>query len=639
MSLKLPLYLHNHLNQAPGLALNAVAPYAQGIHYLKRKATDFLHTCGNQLQNTFNVVYPILHHPRSSSISGILFSTRYMADLTGMASIYQKISYLLSRRAGRMTFIENQFLVSLKKLSAYCEQLHIRSSIPWQRIPELQALEALEEELVNSQYLTNPDREKIAEALFCCDEIRALVTLHRSMNTEDLNREEIRAIEENAALNTILSAIEENTGEALGGYTPSLLAPILNDVLEAIPESYNPFALASNSIIASLRKISTIVGGPFVLTATSSNYFVSSHAQKTLAQLCAVSGISAIGLYYQEQIKEAAEEFLKIFLEIISAYGGMLLFNTDEPFRGYLHKIVPATAFSKATEYYLDSRESYAITSFVLPLLVSSLVYNQAAIQESYQKFKASAIRILNTRRQLLQTMASVITNQIINSSSSKLSRLALKRTIKQVCPLEFGMLAYTILQMNPPVGNQSLNNLFTPLLRPVLQQLLSQSTEQQVLQILNFSVDKSLMLLKEYLIILQQDDMQNLILRIQKKLNELDPESEGLKNNFLKEIFLKKTGTPLPLNDSILDALKKSSRIDIQAKLFTSFKNAPSVIRMLWNSYPYHKKVDQSLMLELLLQGFIITSLASLVPGPNTDQAPSFSYIRMANLTRKLVL
>ena len=173
MSLKLPLYLHNHLNQAPGLALNAVAPYAQGIHYLKRKTTDFLHTCGNQLQNTFNVVYPILHHPRSSSISGILFSTRYMADLTG------------------------------------------------------------------------------------------------------------------------------------------------------------------------------------------------------------------------------------------------------------------------------------------------------AAIQESYQKFKASAIRILNTRRQLLQTMASVITNQIINSSSSRLSRLALKRTIKQVCPSEFGMLAYTILQMNPPVGNQSLNNLFTPLLRP----------------------------------------------------------------------------------------------------------------------------------------------------------------------------
>lgn len=78
---------------------------------------------------------------------------------------------------------------------------------------------------------------------------------------------------------------------------------------------------------------------------------------------------------------------------------------------------------------------------------------------------------------------------------------------------------------------------------------------------------------------------------------------------------------------------------MDIQAKLFTSFKNAPPVIRMLWNSYPYHKKVDQSLMLELLLQGFIITSLASLVPGSNTDQAPSFSYIRMANLTRKLVL
>lgn len=639
MSLELPLYLHNNLNQAPGLALNAVAPYGQSIHYLKRKTTDFLNICENQLQNTFNVVYPILRHPRSSTISAILFSTRYMANLTGMAPIYQKSCYVLSRRAGRIAALENQLLVKLKKLSTYCEQLHTRY-IPWQKIPELQALEELKEELLNSQSLDNPDTE-IAEAISCCDETHALVTLHRSISTEDLNPEEIRAIEGNTAIDTMLSAIEENTGEALGSYTPSLLAPILNDVLDAIPESYNPLALASSSLMTSLKKISLTVSSSSVLTITSSNYFVSSHAQKTLLQLCAISGMSAIGLYYQEQIEKVSQEILQTFFEIICAYGGMLLFKTEEPFRDYFHKIVPATAASKATEYYLNFRKSSTITSFALPLIVSSLMYNQASIQKSYQRLKTLAIHVLGgeARRQCLQLVASVITSHIIKSSSNGLSRLALMRTIKQTCSSELGMLAYAILWANPHIGNQPLNNLFTPLLRPVIQQFLAQPIEQQVLQTLNFSVDKSLMLLKEYLTILQQDDMQELVLRIQRKFSELDPEAEELKNDFLNEVFLKKTGTSLPLNNPTLDLLKKSFGVDVQASLFINFKDASSVIRMLWNSYPYHKKVDQTLMLELLLQGLIVTGLADLVPGSNTDELPSFSYIKTAKFVRKLVL
>ncbi|PWU14459.1 MAG: hypothetical protein C5B45_04360 [Chlamydiae bacterium] len=640
MSLETPLYFYRNLNQAPGLALNAVAPYTQGIGYLKTKTARFLNTWNNQLQGTINVVYPILRHPRSSAISGILFSTKYMANLTGMASIYQKICHILSRRAGQIALVENQLLVKLKKLSTYCEQLHTKY-IPWQRIPELQALEELKEELVNSQHLNNPDREKIAEAISYCDELRVLVTLHRSICTEDLHLEELRAIEGNIAINSILSAIEENTGEALGSYTPSLLAPVLNDILDAIPESYSPLALASSSLMTLLKKISVIVSSSSILTVTSSRYFVSSHAQKTLLQLCAVSGMSAMGLYYQEQIEEAAKEVVKMFLEIICAYGGMWFFKTDEPFRDYFHKIVPAIAASKATEYYLDFTESSTISSFVLPLVVSSLAYNQASIQESYQQLKGLAVRVSSgeAKRQYLQSAASAITDQVITSSSKGLSRLALTKTIEQICPSKLEMLACAALWTNPHIGNQSLNNLFTPVFYPVMQQLLSQPVKQQVLQILNFSVDKSLMLLKEYLTILQQDDIQELIFRIQQKLKALDPEAKELKNQFLREVFFKKTGIQLPLGNLALDLLKKFSEVDIQTSLFTSFKNTPTAIRMLWNSYPYHKKVDQTLILELLLQGFVITGLADLVLRPNAAVlSPSFSCIRTANLIRRLV-
>ncbi|KAG6559332.1 hypothetical protein RHABOEDO_001092 [Candidatus Rhabdochlamydia oedothoracis] len=628
MSLELPLYLYRNLNQAPGLALNAVASYTQGIGYLKTKTAHFLNTCNNQLQNTFNVVYPILRHPRSSTVSAVLFSTKYMANLTGMEYIYQKSCYLLSRRAEQIAFVENQLLVKLKKLSKYCKQLNTRH-IPWQEIPKLQALETLKEELVNR--LDNPSREKIAEAISYCDEIHTLVTLHRSISTEDLISEEIRAIEENTAIDTIFSAVEENMGEVLGSYTPSLL--------NAIPESYNPLALASSSLITSLKKILMIVGNSFALTVTSSNYFVSSNAQKTLLQLCSLSGISVIGLYYQEQIEETAKEVLKFFFEIIFAYAGMLLFKTDESFKDYFHKIIPAIAASKATEYYLDATENSTIISFALPLIVSSLVYNQASIRESCQRFKILTIHFVNgeAKRQLLQRVASLITAHVIHRISSGFTGLVLKRTIQQICPSELGVLAYAVLLMNSHISNQSLNTIFTPLFLPVINQLLAQPVEQQVLQALNFFFDKSL--IKEYLTILQQDDMQELILRIQKKLSELDPEIEELKNQFLKEVFFKKTGIPLPLNNSTLDLLKKSFGADIQASLFISFKDAPLAIRMLWNSYSYHKKVDQTLTLELLLQGLIVTGLADLVPESNTAELLSFSYVKTAHLGINLVL
>lgn len=628
MSLELPLYLHNNLNQAPGLALNIVAPYAQGIGYLKTKAAHYI----------FNVIYPILRHPRSSTTSAVLFSTKYMANLTGMAHLHQRICYILSRRAGRVASIENQLLLKLKKLSNYCMQLNT-SYIPWQKIPELQALEKLKEELVNKQQVA-PSLKLIAEAISCCDEIHALVTLYRSISsTEDLNPEEIRAIEENT--DVMFSAIEENTGEALGSYTPSILAPIFNDLVNSIPESHNLFTLTSHALITTLKKISVIVGSSSLLAITSNNYFVSSNAQKTLLQLTSISGMSAIGLYCQEQVEEVAKEVLQTFFVIICSYGGMWLFKTDEPFRDYFHKIVPATALSKATEYYLDFKESSAITSFALPLLVSSLAYNQASIRESYQRFKELVILVESeeAKRQLLQPVASFITDRITNNFSNGLNLLTLHGTIEQICSSELRMLARAILWTIPHVGNQSLNHVFVPLFHPIIQQLLSQPTEQQMLQILSFSTDKSLMLLKEYLSILQQDDMQELILRIQQKLQELDPEAEELKNQFLKEVFLKKTGIPLHLNNFLLDLLKKSSALDIQASLFTSFKYTPTVIRMLWNSYSYHKKVDQTLTLELLLQGLIISGLSDLMLESNPAELSSFSYVKTASLGISLAL
>lgn len=637
MSLELPLYFYRNLHQAPGLALDAVAPYAQGIDYLKEGAAHFLNTCDNQLKNTINAVYPILRHPRSSIISTVLFSTKYMSNLIGMGCIYQKSCYLLSRRADRIASIENQLLLKLKKISNYCMQLNT-SYIPWQKIPELQVVEELKEELLNSQYFDNPDIEKIAEAIFSCDEIYALVVLHRSINnTEDLNPEEIRSIEENT--DTILSAIEENTGEVLGSYTPSLLAPILNDVLNSIPEPYNLFTLVIHSLMTTLKKSLIAIGSSSLLTVTSSNYFVSSNAHKTILQLSAISGMSAIGLYYQDhpimqKTEENVKEIIQSLFEISCAYAGMLLFKTDLSFKDYFYKIVPATAASKATEYYLDSTESSSITSFALPLLVSSLVYNQASIQESVHQLKTLSIHVLNgkIKKQFLKSVASLITDHVINRSSNGLSQLALMRTIKQICHSELEMSVDSAL---------SINNIFLPLVK----QILTQPIEQQVLQTLNLFFNKSLVLIKEYLTILQQDDVQALLLKIQQKLNEspLEKESdlavEELKNQLLRDVFLKKTGTPLPLDNSTLDLLKKSSSVDIQASLFTSFKNAHPAIRMLWNSYSYHKKVDQTLLLELLLQGLIIIGLADLVLESNTAELPPFSYLKTAGLGISLAL
>mgnify|MGYP003557408516 FL=1 len=630
MSLELPLYFYRNLHQAPGLALDAVTPYAQGIDYLKEGGAHFLNTCDNQLKNTINAVYPILRHPRSLIISTVLFSTKYMSNLIGMGCIYQKSCYLLSGRAHRIASIENQLLLKLKKISNYCMQLNT-SYMPWQKIPELQVLEELKEELLNSQYFDKPDIEKITKAIFSCDEIYALVVLHRSINnTEDLNPEEICAIEENT--DTILSAIEENTGEVLGSYTPSLLAPILNDILNSIPELYNPFTLVSHSLMTTLKKSSIAIGSSSLLTLTSSNYFVSSNAQKTILQLSAISGMSAIGLYYQDhpimqKAEESVKEILQTFFEIACAYAGMLLFKTDESFKDYFYKIVPATAASKAIEYYLDSTESSYITSFALPLLVSSLVYNQASIQESIHQLKTLSIHVLNgeIKKQLLKPIASLITDQVINSSLNKLSQIAFMRTIKQICASELEVLVYDDLSMNP--------------------HSLTQQIDQQALQILNLFFDKSLVLIKEYFTILQQDDVQALLLKIQQKLNEspLERESdlavEELKNQLLRDVFLKKTGTPLPLDNSTLDLLKKSSSVDIQASLFTSFKNAHPAIRMLWNSYSYHKKVDQTLLLELLLQGLIIIGLADLVLESNTAELPPFSYLKTAGLGISLAL
>ena len=630
MSLELPLYFYRNLHQAPGLALDAVTPYAQGIDYLKEGGAHFLNTCDNQLKNTINAVYPILRHPRSLIISTVLFSTKYMSNLIGMGCIYQKSCYLLSRRAHRIASIENQLLLKLKKISNYCMQLNT-SYMPWQKIPELQVLEELKEELLNSQYFDKPDIEKITKAIFSCDEIYALVVLHRSINnTEDLNPEEICAIEENT--DTILSAIEENTGEVLGSYTPSLLAPILNDILNSIPELYNPFTLVSHSLMTTLKKSLIAIGSSSLLTLTSSNYFVSSNAQKTILQLSAISGMSAIGLYYQDhpimqKAEESVKEILQTFFEIACAYAGMLLFKTDESFKDYFYKIVPATAASKAIEYYLDSTESSYITSFALPLLVSSLVYNQASIQESIHQLKTLSIHVLNgeIKKQLLKPIASLITDHVINRSLNELSQIAFMRTIKQICPSELEVLVYADLSMNP--------------------HSLTQQIEQQALQILNLFFDKSLVLIKEYFTILQQDDVQALLLKIQQKLNEspLERESdlavEELKNQLLRDVFFKKTGTPLPLDNSTLDLLKKSSSVDIQASLFTSFKNAHPAIRMLWNSYSYHKKVDQTLLIELLLQGLIIIGLADLVLESNTAELPPFSYLKTAGLGISLAL
>ncbi len=147
-----PLYFYHNLHRAPELALDAIVPYAQGVNHIKNKTARFIHICKNQMQNVAEVVYPILRHPRSSAISGILLSTKSMANLTGMGFIYKKVCYVLSRRAGQITSIENQILLKLKKLSSYCIQLNT-SYIPWQKIPEIQALEILKAELLSHNVL------------------------------------------------------------------------------------------------------------------------------------------------------------------------------------------------------------------------------------------------------------------------------------------------------------------------------------------------------------------------------------------------------------------------------------------------------------------------------------------------------
>jgi hypothetical protein len=329
----IPLYFYHNLNRVPGLALDAVAPYAQGVNHIKNTTAHFIHTCENQVQNVAGVVYPILRHPRSSTISGILLSTKYMANLTGLEFIYKKVCYVLSRRASQIASIENQLLLKLKSLSSYCIQLNT-SYIPWQKIPEIQALEILKLELLN--YPEQSQETTIAIA--CCDEVHALVTLHLSMTRDDLSSAETQVLKENAGLDTMLLAAEENVGELLGSYTPQLLGSGLNELVSFFPESYNPFVVVSDSLMIALRKVLAAIGGSSILTITSSNYFfTSSNAQKTLLQLFAISGVSAAGLYYQDhpimqQAEEGVKEVLQTLLEIPFAYLGMLLFKTDESF-------------------------------------------------------------------------------------------------------------------------------------------------------------------------------------------------------------------------------------------------------------------------------------------------------------------
>lgn len=638
-----PLYFYDNLHRAPGLILDAVIPYAQGVNHIKNKTAHFIHICENQVQNVAGVVYPILRHPRSSTISGILLSTKYMANLTGMGFIYKKACYVFSRRADQIASIENQLLLKLKKLSSYCIQLNT-SYIPWQKIPEIQALESLKVELLN--YLEQ--NQETTTAIACCNEVHALITLHLSMTRDNLSSVEMQILKDNAGLDTMLLAAEENVGELLGSYTPQLLSSSLNELVSSLPESYNPFVAVSDSLIIALRKVLAAIAGSSILTITSSNYFfTSSNTQKTLLQLFAISGISTAGLYYQDhfimqQAEEGVKEALQVLLEIPFAYLGMLLFKTDESFKEYVKKIIPATVASKATSYYLDYIESYAITSFALPLLVSSLVYNQASIKETLQSLKKASIKIFNkeAQKQLLQPIASLLAEHIITNSSKGisnfsagiLSQITVKKTISPISSSS----AVTMLTSVALGRHPLLKDVFRSLILPVITQVM----QKLALQGLNFSVDKSLIILQEYLTILQQDNMQELLLKIQHKLNQLDPEVEDLKNQFLKEVFFHKSGKNLPLDNNVIDFLENFFDIDVQASLFTSFKNAPSVIRALWNSYSYHKKVDQTLTLELLLQGFMLSALADLTAIFNTaPKQPPFSYLKTASLGMHLIL
>ncbi len=232
-------------------------------------------------------------------------------------------------------------------------------------------------------------------------------------------------------------------------------------------------------------------------------------------------------------------------------------------------------------------------------------------------------------QKQLLQPLSSLVTEHIItissvgiaNNTAGMLSQKTLEKIISPInSSSTLTMLISAVLWKHP-----LLKDLFSPVILPVITQLMQQMT----LQGLNLSVDKSLILLKKYFSIIQQDDMQELLLKIQQKLDQLDPEVEELKNQFLKEVFFHKTGKILPLDNNTLDFLKTFSGLDIHASLFTNFKDAPPVIRMLWNSYSYHKKVDQALTMELLLQGFIISGLIDLIGVFNTlPKQPPFSYL-----------
>lgn len=660
-----PLHFYNNLQRLPDLALNALPFYNQGINYLNGKAIRFLHVCEHQLQNTARTAYPILRHPRRSTISGILFATKYIANITRMEYIYQKAWFIFSKRASRAADIEYKICLKLKELSSYCKELNV-NCIPWQKFPDAQALDNLKAQLRHLAQVPGLDIDKITKSIDCCDEIGGALLLFHSIKVSELSPEEIRALQEDENINAMFSAIEENAGEALGGYAPQILGPTLYQLLNAIPDSFNPLLSVSNSVINKIKKISTIIISSSLLSITSTSYFVSSNAARTLLQLSTISGVSTASLYFQDhpimqQAEESAKNLLQISLELTCSYAGMLSFGTNESFTGYLQKIIPAIWASKAVER-MDFSESYAITSFALPFLASSIVYNQedirAFIQEKYTLLKRVSTDVLNgeAKKQLLRPIAAEITEYITKTTSNILSHTALQSVTRMSpssirSPLEATMQTSAVLQIihailkkspHPEVAapvycfletNSSLRQAFSPLILSAIKKSL---IEEQSLNLLSDSLISSL---NQYLTILQQDDMQQLLLKIQHKLNLLDPEVEDLIHQFYQKVFFKMTGKDLPLDLSLLNKLNKN--YEIHTSLFTSFNHAPTAIRIIWNSYSYEKKVNQVLTLELLLQGFIISGLSNLnnIIKNTPPQLSPLSYAQIAGLGINLIL
>lgn len=466
-----------------------------------------------------------------------------------------------------------------------------------------------------------------------------MVAQHHSITASALSPEEVQALQENENISAIFSAIEENAGEALGSYAPQILGPALLELLTAIPDSFNPLFLVGNSLINKIKRIPAAIISSCAISITPTSYFVSSNTARTLLQLSTISGVSAASLYFKDHplvqhVEEHAKDFLQISLEIVCSYLGMLLVGTDESFKGYLQKIIPAVFASKMTETVWDFSESYAITAFALPFFVSSIVYNQKDIRDSVQKkytlLKNVSVNVLSgeTKKQLLQPIASGITEYITNKTSNIFSQAALQSITHIVSSSNrFPTQASVLVGMSP-----FLTNVFSPLIFPVVNQHFAQAIEEQVIEILGS-------LLNQYLIVLQQDDMQELLLKIQQKLQLLDPEVEELKNQFHKKVFFKMTGKNLPLDSNLLNVLNK--KCDLHDSLFTSFKHAPIAIRMLWNNYSYDKKVDQALTLELLLQGFVISALSNInnIASNTTPELPSLSYTKVAGLGINLIL